>query len=108
MSQEQSDKTPLASATARELKVPSTLSGEKLILSPESDLAQPEVVNIVERISKIITPYFIVIVGLYLYDDNFLIGILLVAIGIAALLNASTKNAKSLWESTKQFLGLDR
>jgi cadmium resistance protein CadD (predicted permease) len=95
------DKKILESITAQDLVAPSKAPAR-------TDLTQPEVVNIVEKISKILTPYFIVVVGLYLYDDNFLIGLLLVAIGIAALLQASTKNASSLWESAKQFLGFNQ
>lgn len=68
--------------------------------------AQPEVVNVVEKISGILSPYFIVVVGLFLYEDNFLIGILLITIGIFSLLKLSSKDVKTLVENVKNFLGL--
>lgn len=51
--------------------------------------SQPEVVNTVEKISRIISPYFIVIVGLVLYEDNFLIGSVLIIVGILSLLKVT-------------------
>jgi len=49
----------------------------------------PEVVNTVEKISRIVSPYFIVIVGLILYDSNFLIGSILIIVGILSLLKVT-------------------
>jgi len=38
----------------------------------EPEVVNSELVNNVEKISRIVSPYFIVVVGLSLYDDNFL------------------------------------
>ncbi len=53
------------------------------------EVEQPEVVKIVEKISGIVSPYFIVIVGLSLYDENFFLGLVLIVIGIFSLLKIS-------------------
>jgi hypothetical protein len=62
---------------------------------------QPEVINTVEKISKIISPYFIVIVGLSLYENNFLIGTALIAIGILSLLKVSWQDIVMFIETIK-------
>ncbi|MFM7787055.1 MAG: hypothetical protein ACKO90_02410, partial [Microcystis panniformis] len=49
----------------------------------------PEVVTVVENISKILSPYFIVLVGLFLYDRNSFIGFLLVFAGVLAIFGVS-------------------
>ncbi|MBR8829184.1 MAG: hypothetical protein DSM107014_15020 [Gomphosphaeria aponina SAG 52.96 = DSM 107014] len=66
---------------------------------------KPEIVNIVEKISGILSPYFIVIVGLYLYENNFLLGTLLIVIGIVSLLKVSFKDVKKWIEGIKKSLG---
>ena len=71
---------------------------------PEPD--QPEVVNVVEKISGIVSPYFIVLVGLFLYEDNFLIGTGLITIGIFSLLKISVQDISKWVKSASQFLGL--
>ena len=48
-----------------------------------------ETVRLVEKISAILSPYFIVIVGLYLYDDNFFFGGIFILIGMLSLLKIS-------------------
>lgn len=48
-----------------------------------------DTVNTVENISRIISPYFIAIVGLILYEDNFLIGSILIIVGILSLLKVT-------------------
>lgn len=53
---------------------------------------QPEIVQIVEKISAIVTPYFIAVVGLYLYEKNSLIGTTLIAVGIIALFKLPVKD----------------
>jgi hypothetical protein len=55
----------------------------------EVEEEQPVTVKLVEKISGILSPYFIVIVGLYLYDDNFLFGGVLILTGILSLLKIS-------------------
>ncbi len=57
----------------------------------ELEIEQEEspTVKLVEKISSILSPYFIVIVGLYLYDRNFIFGNILILIGILSLLKIS-------------------
>lgn len=68
---------------------------------------QPEIVHVVEKISSILSPYFIVLVGLYLYDNNFLIGTLLIFVGIFSLLKLSWKDIKNVLDQVKNFFSYD-
>jgi hypothetical protein len=63
----------------------------------------PEIVNVVERISGILSPYFIVLVGLFLYDSNVLIGTVLIAVGIFSLLKLSWQDLQASIEKIKNF-----
>ena len=63
----------------------------------------PEVVTVVENISKILSPYFIVLVGLFLYDRNSFIGFLLVFTGVLAIFGVSLKDINKLIEEGKKF-----
>lgn len=65
----------------------SKIDQDKMML--ESQQEQPEIVKLVEKISGILSPYFIVIVGLYLYDNNFFFGSILIIVGILSLLKVS-------------------
>ncbi|MCU0537665.1 MAG: hypothetical protein MUD14_27580 [Hydrococcus sp. Prado102] len=65
------------------------------------DEERSEIVSNVEKISGIVSPYFIVIVGLFLYEDNFLIGTILITIGILSLLKVSWKDILNLIETIK-------
>ena len=67
----------------------------------------PEVVTIVEKVSGIVSPYFIVVVGLILSDDNFLLGILLIAIGILSLLKISLTDIVDFFLDIKEGLTSD-
>lgn len=87
-----------------------TQSKNDLELFPESIITRPqepvpEVVTVAEKISGILSPYFIVIVGLYLYKDNFLIGFTLITIGVFSLLNISLKDIGRWIEGILSFLG---
>lgn len=62
------------------------LNKNELITESE---AQPDVVKLVEKISGILSPYFIVIVGLYLYENNFFLGTILILLGMFSLLKIS-------------------
>lgn len=62
-----------------------------------------ESVQIVEKISTIISPYFIVIVGLFLADSNFLIGITLVLVGVFSLLKLSWQDIQTAIEKVSAF-----
>jgi hypothetical protein len=71
----------------------------------EIDTQEPSSVSIVEKISGILSPYFIVLVGLYLYDDNFLFGTALILIGIVSLLRISYEDLVKWFEDLKKILG---
>lgn len=83
---------------------------QKTVLQKENlvveDSEQPEVVNIIEKISRIASPYFIVIVGLSLYQNNFLIGTILILVGIFSLLKISSQDVARFLEWAKNFVGL--
>ena len=68
---------------------------------------QPEIVNLVEKISGILSPYFIVLVGLFLYENNFFIGTLLIFVGIFSLLKLSWKDIKILLDQIQKFFKSD-
>ena len=84
--------------------------------SPQDTLLQTETVNIeeeenelvstVEKISRIASPYFVVVVGLVLYENNFLIGTILILVGLLSLLKVSTKDVGNFLDWLKNFLGL--
>ena len=75
--------------------------------TPEtSQVVNSELVNTVEKISRIVSPYFIVVVGLSLYDNNFLIGGILIVVGILSLFKVSLKDLTNVFNSVKNFLGL--
>ncbi|MEL6438392.1 MAG: hypothetical protein AAFQ80_03905 [Cyanobacteria bacterium J06621_8] len=76
------------------------------LLATEEIIEEPELVSTVEKISRIASPYFIAIVGLTLYKDNFLIGTILILVGILSLLKVSTKDVANFLEWLKSFLGL--
>ena len=65
-----------------------------------------ELVSTVEKISRIVSPYFIAVVGLALYENNFLIGTILIVVGILSLLKVSTNDVGNFLEWLKNFLGL--
>ena len=71
---------------------------------PSTLKENPEIVTIVEKISAIVSPYFIVVVGLILSDDNFLLGLLLIAVGILALLKISLTDIIGLFIEIKDGL----
>jgi hypothetical protein len=71
-----------------------------------SEENNPEIVNVVEKISTIISPYFIAIVGLYLYDRNTIIGFLLITLGIISLLKITLKDINELITKVKNFFSL--
>ena len=70
-----------------------------------SEVVNSELVNTVEKISRIVSPYFIVVVGLSLYDDNFLIGGILIVVGILSLFKVSLQDLTNLFNQVKKFLG---
>ena len=92
--------TPDTSMAEIEAKQQDTELGSQ----PNSEKA--ELVNAVEKISGIISPYFIVLVGLLLYEDNFFIGTILIVIGIIFLLKFSWKDVVKFLEEIKKIFGL--
>ncbi len=73
---------------------------------PEAtEVVNSELVNTVEKISRIISPYFIVVVGLSLYEDNFLIGSILILLGMLSLFKVSLKDITNAFNLVKNFLG---
>jgi hypothetical protein len=75
-------------------------------LLSQANLDKSETVNTIDKISGILSPYFIVLVGLFLYEDNVLVGTLLIAIGILSLLKVSWKDIGKFFEKIKKLLGL--
>lgn len=75
-------------------------------LQTEEIIEDRELVSTVEKISRIVSPYFIAIVGLALYENNFLIGTILIVVGILSLLKISTNDVGNFLEWLKNFLGL--
>ena len=76
------------------------------LLQTKEIVEDKELVSNVERISRIVSPYFIAIVGLSLYENNFLIGTILIVLGILSLLKVSTNDVGNFLEWLKNFLGL--
>jgi hypothetical protein len=75
-------------------------------LQAEEFTEDKELVSTVERVSRIVSPYFIAIVGLALYENNFLIGTVLIVVGILSLLKVSTNDVGNFLEWLKNFFGL--
>jgi len=70
------------------------------------EVENSELINNIEKISRIASPYFIAIIGLSLYRDNFFFGSTLIAVGILSLLKVSARDVASLLEWVKDFFGL--
>ena len=75
-------------------------------LQTEEIFADKELVSTVEKISRIVSPYFIAIVGLALYERNFLLGTIFILIGVLSLLKVTTNDVANFLEWLKNFLGL--
>lgn len=72
---------------------------------PEELIEKSETVRNVEQISKIVSPYFIVLVGLILHEKNFFFGTLAIAIGIVSLLKFSRRDLTNFLNYIKEFFG---
>jgi hypothetical protein len=79
---------------------------QKTILQTESE-EKSELVTNFEKISRIVSPYFIVVVGLFLSEKNFLLGMFLIILGIFTLLKVSAKDIARFVDWVKSFLGLN-
>ncbi|MEM6614077.1 MAG: hypothetical protein AAF652_17820 [Cyanobacteria bacterium P01_C01_bin.72] len=91
------------------LSPPSTVNltpPQDTVLQTEEITENQELVSTVERISRVVSPYFIAIVGLALYESNFLLGTIFILIGILSLLKVTTNDVGKFLEWLKNFLGL--
>ena len=84
----------------------STFPQDTLLQTETETIESNELVSSVEKISRIVSPYFVAIVGLALYKENFLIGTILIVVGILSLLKVSTKDVGNFLDWLKNFLGL--
>lgn len=85
-----------------------SIAPQDTLLQKDNAVEENELVSTVEKISRIASPYFVAIVGLSLYENNFLIGTILIVVGILSLLKVSTKDVGDFLEWLKNFLGLGR
>ncbi len=87
--------------------VVNSTSPQDTLLQTEAEMVESnELVSSVEKISRIVSPYFVAIVGLALYKENFLIGTILILVGILSLLKVTTKDVGNFLDWLKNFLGL--
>jgi len=86
----------------------SSIAPQDTLLQKDNIVEENELVSTVEKISRIASPYFMAIIGLSLYENNFLIGTILIVVGILSLLKVSTKDVGDFLEWLKNFLGLGR
>ena len=119
------ESTPMQTPNIPELKLPENLvldvgskdnkslavkSANKKRVRPNRqellEVEDSELIENIEKISRIASPYFIAIVGLSLYKDNFFFGSTLIAVGILSLLKVSARDVASLLEWIKDFFGL--
>ncbi|MBD2393025.1 hypothetical protein H6G11_01995 [Cyanobacterium aponinum FACHB-4101] len=92
------DKNPMATSEIENL---TNENNEDLFDTELEEIDSPPLVKLVEKISGILSPYFIVIVGLYLYDNNFLFGSILILIGVLSLLKISYEDVLAWAEKIK-------
>ena len=82
-------------------------SSSESLEKPLEEIEPQPAVKLVEKISGILSPYFIVIVGLYLYDNNFLFGSILILLGILSLLKISYEDILQWIEKIKSLFNQD-
>ena len=112
--QEQKDESPIVDELSLNTEIneignldTSDLLPTQLEQIEQLEEEQPLAVKLVERISAILSPYFIVIVGLYLSDDNFFFGGILIVIGILSLLKISYQDISKAINKIKNLLTQD-
>ena len=88
--------------TEQPINQPTRLETE---IEPIETVETVEIATTVEKISRIVSPYFIAVVGLSLYEDNFFLGTILISVGILSLLKVTTKDVAIFLEWIKSFLG---
>ena len=74
----------------------------------QSESEKSELVGNVEKISRIISPYFIVLIGLGLYDSNFLLGLILILAGLLYLFKVSAQDLANAWEWFRDTVGIGK
>ncbi|ELR99294.1 hypothetical protein [Gloeocapsa sp. PCC 73106] len=97
--------------TKTKLQEPVLPTSNSPITKATDTVRSPEVVTVVEKISAVISPYFIVLVGLYLYDNDswfsFLLGVVLIITGVLSILKISGNDLNNFWAWVKKTLGYD-
>jgi hypothetical protein len=63
-----------------------------------------ETVKVVEKVSGILSPYFVVLVGLFVYDNNFFLGTILIVVGILSLLKITWTDVNQFFDKIKSLL----
>ena len=96
----------LSPPTTPTITTTTNLTPQETRLQTEDIFADKELVSNVEKISRIVSPYFIAIVGLALYERNFLLGTIFILIGVLSLLKVTTNDVANFLEWLKNFLGL--
>ena len=95
-------------ANANLISPQDTQDNQNTLIQPQVKITEEnknELTLTVEKISRIVSPYFVVVVGLALYKNNFLIGTILIVVGIFSLLKISTKDIGNFLDWLKSFLG---
>lgn len=76
-------------------------------MTQPQDRPVPEFVKNAEKISGIVSPYFTVVVGLILYENNFLLGLVLIVVGMLGVLRISWGDIVKFFEWVKNLLGFN-
>ena len=76
-------------------------------MTQPQDRTVPEFVKNAEKISGIVSPYFTVVVGLILYENNFLLGLVLIVVGMFGVLRISWGDIVKFFEWVKNLLGFN-
>lgn len=103
-------KLPENFALDNKVKTPNPLTAKtpNVVTVPEKkevNEIDSELVSNIEKISRIVSPYFIAVVGLSLYEENFFLGTILITVGILSLLKVTAKDVAVFLEWFKEFLG---
>lgn len=74
----------------------------------QSEPEKSETVTNVEKISRVASPYFVVLIGLALYESNFILGLILIVTGILSLFKVSLRDISNGVEWLKDTLGIGK
>lgn len=64
-----------------------------------------EDIYVYERVSQILAPYFVVLVGLLIYDRNFILGTVLIIIGLLVLFKVTGEKVMAFVEEILRSFG---